>query len=37
MKYLILGGSSGIGKSVAKYVLKGSHEVIIGGRTEKNS
>jgi 3-oxoacyl-[acyl-carrier protein] reductase len=32
MKYLIIGGSSGIGKAVAKHVLNGSHEVIIGGR-----
>tara|TARA_A100001015_G_scaffold284330_1_gene350665 strand:- start:1099 stop:1857 length:759 start_codon:yes stop_codon:yes gene_type:complete len=34
MKYLILGGSSGIGKSVAKHVLKKSNEVIISGRSE---
>ena len=34
MKYLILGGSSGIGKTVAKHVLKRSNEVIIGGRSE---
>ena len=34
MKYLVFGGSSGIGKAVAKHILKRSHEVIIGGRKE---
>ena len=34
-KYLILGGSSGIGKSIAKICLQNSKEVIITGRNEE--